>query len=76
MLEAGNYPFQKQPKSYCKVKFAVYGDCEVGFTQESHSSVLNDITQDDDVDTDEEVYKSAIGQCSVDYKHTRDTLEL
>lgn len=53
----------------------MYDDRDIGFTQEQHSSCLTEIQQDDDVDTDEEVYEHALKACSRDFSEARHKLD-
>lgn len=41
----------------------------------AHANCLTEMRQDDDVDTDEEVYDTAIKACSRDFNETRDMLD-
>lgn len=59
-------------------KFPLYNDEQVGFrssNSHSYSACLTEVERDDDVDTDEEVYDTALKACSRDFNDTRRKME-
>ena len=54
-----------------EIKFPLYHDRDIGFEREQDQSCIKEVQLDDDVDTDEDVYDSALKQCSRDFNEAR-----
>ena len=56
------------------MSFKLFNDKDIGFSSQ-HEKNLTECRQDDDVDTDEDVYDVALKACSRDFNSTRDLME-
>jgi len=57
-----------------EVSFPLFIDQDIGISGQ-YTDCLTEARQDDDVDTDEEVYDTAIKACSRDFNQTQNALD-
>jgi len=67
--------FKKKTGSNEQEEFILLHDKQVGFEKAQFPECLIEMKQDDDVDTDEEIFDNALKACSRDFNDTRLKLE-
>ena len=67
--------FKKKTGSNDQEEFILLHDKQVGFEEAQFPECLIEMKQDDDVDTDEEIFDNALKACSRDFNDTRLKLE-
>ena len=63
--------FKKKTGSNDQEEFILLHDKQVGFEEAQFPECLIEMKQDDDVDTDEEIFDNALKACSRDFNDTR-----